>query len=274
LIVTLLTDFGTADYFVGAMKGAILCVNPRATIIDITHEIPAHDIEAGAFTLMAACEAFPAGTVHVAVVDPGVGSPRRAIVAECGGQFFVAPDNGLVSYACERAASARFFHATNRAYFRESVSSTFHGRDVFAPAAAALSNGVAPSELGEEIDDPVRLAPLAPRVADDGTIEARVIHVDHFGNLVTNVTRRELSDDQIARGATIRIGPHAIRSFRRFFADAPTDAPLTPSNASVTDRPFAIWGSAGFLEIAVNLSSAAASLDARRGDALTLTIHV
>jgi S-adenosylmethionine hydrolase len=266
MIITLLSDFGTADYFVGALKGVILSANPRATIIDITHDIPAHDIEAGAFTLYAACEAFPAGTVHVAVVDPGVGSLRRALVAECGGQLFVAPDNGLVSYACERAAGARFYHATNRKYFRESVSTTFHGRDVFAPLAAALSDGVAPRELGEEIVDPVRLAPLAPRVSTDGAIEARVIHIDRFGNLVTNVTRRELSDERIARGATIRIGDHAIRSFRRFFADISSDA-------DEHDGPFAIWGSAGFLEIAAFRSSAVELLNARRGHAVLVTIE-
>src|SRR5919199_2295171 len=141
MIVTLLTDFGTADYFVGAMKGAVLAVNPRAQVVDITHEIPPQDIEAGAFTLLATHEAFPAGTVHVAVVDPGVGSARRALVAECAGQLFVAPDNGLVSYVCERWGGARFFHATNGKFFREKVSSTFHGRDVFAPVAAALSSG-------------------------------------------------------------------------------------------------------------------------------------
>lgn len=270
MIVTLLTDFGTADYFAGALKGVILSLNARAAVIDITHEIPVHDIEAGAFTLMAACEAFPAGTVHVAVVDPGVGSRRRALVAESGGQFFVAPDNGLVSYACERGGGARFYHATNRKFFRESVSTTFHGRDVFAPVAAALSRGVAPRELGEEIDDPVRLAPLAPRLAADGTIEARVIHVDRFGNLVTNVTRAELSDEEIARGATLRVGPHAVRSFRRFFADRPANADDLGEHLHADDAGelFAVWGSAGFLEIAVNLSSAAALLGVGRGQSV------
>ncbi|MDT7542722.1 MAG: hypothetical protein QOE33_2626 [Acidobacteriota bacterium] len=264
MIVTLLTDFGTADYFVAAMKAVILSANPHATIIDITHEIPAHDIETGAFTLLASCETFPLGTVHLAVVDPGVGSKRRAIVAECGGQFFVAPDNGLLSYVCESFGHARFFHATNKTYFREAASTTFHGRDVFAPLAAALSNGVAPRELGEEIGDPVRLGPLAPRVEITGTIEARVIHIDHFGNLVTNVTRRDLSDKQIARGATIKINDYSIRSFRRFFAD-------TSCDADGPNAPFAIWGSAGFLEIAAFQSSAAKLLNSRRGDAVLVS---
>src|SRR5918997_2948904 len=142
-VVTLLTDFGGADYFVGAMKGAILSADPRAVLVDLTHDIPAFDVEAAAFTLLAACEAFPAGTVHVAVVDPGVGSARRALAAECAGHFYVGPDNGLFSYVFERGPGvARVFRLTNREYSRQSVSSTFHGRDVFAPVAGALSSGV------------------------------------------------------------------------------------------------------------------------------------
>jgi S-adenosylmethionine hydrolase len=263
-LITLLTDFGTSDYFVGAMKGAILKVNPRATIIDITHEIPAHNVQAGAFTLLAACGAFPAGTIHVAVVDPGVGSKRRALVAECGGQLFVAPDNGLLSYVCERANASRFFQATNRKYFRESVSQTFHGRDLFAPVAAALSLGVATRDVGEEINDPVRLPSLAPRVEEDGSVEASIIHIDRFGNCVTNITARELSDEQIARGATLTINGRTIRSFRRFFADAADE----PAN---THTLFAIWGSAGFLEIAAFQTSAAELLGAQRGQIVRVT---
>ncbi|HEX8162114.1 MAG TPA: SAM-dependent chlorinase/fluorinase [Pyrinomonadaceae bacterium] len=261
MIITLLTDFGTADYFVGAMKGAILTINPRACIVDITHEIPAHDIGAGAFTLLTASETFPPGTIHVAVVDPGVGSARRAILAECGGQLFVAPDNGLVSYARERAGAARVRHLTNRKFFRPEVSATFHGRDVFAPVAASLSAGAQPRELGEEIDDWVRLPPLAPRAREDGALEATIIHVDRFGNCVTSLTRGELGEDASARGAALVVGDHAIRSFRRFYADADGDA----------REPFAIWGSAGFLEISALRASAAELLGARRGHTVIVT---
>jgi S-adenosylmethionine hydrolase len=261
MIISLLTDFGAADYFVGAMKGAILTINPRARVVDITHEIPAHDVEAGAFTLLAASETFPPGAIHVAVVDPGVGSARRAIVAECGGHLFVAPDNGLVSYVCERAGGARVRHLTNRKFFRPEVSATFHGRDIFAPVAAALSAGAEPSELGEEIDDWVRLAPLAPRVGEGGAVEAKIIHVDRFGNCVTNLTRRELSADRIARGVVIVVNDQTIRSFRRFYADADGDA----------REPFAIWGSAGFLEISALRASAADLLGARRGHSVIVT---
>lgn len=261
MIITLLTDFGAADYFVGAMKGVILSTNPRAVIVDITHEIPAHDVQAGAFTLFAASETFPAGTIHVAVVDPGVGSARRAILGESGGQLFIAPDNGLLSYVCERSGASRVRHLTNQNFFRDDVSATFHGRDVFAPVAAALSVGVEPSELGKEIDDWVRLPPLAPHVRSDGTIEATIIHIDRFGNCVTNLTRRELSEDRIARGAALVVNGHTIRSFRRFYADADGDS----------HEPFAIWGSAGFLEISALRASAAALLGARRGQTVKVT---
>jgi S-adenosylmethionine hydrolase len=261
MIITLLTDFGTADYFVGALKGVILSANPRATIVDITHEIPAHDVRAGAYTLLAASGSFPAGTIHVAVIDPGVGSARRAILAECGSRLYVGPDNGLFSYVCERAGAARVRHLTNRKFFRDEVSATFHGRDVFAPVAAALSAGVEPREFGEEIGDWVRLPPLAPRALDDGTIEATIIHVDRFGNCVTNLTRDTLSDERIARGATLAVGDQPIRRFRRFYADGEGDA----------REPFAIWGSAGFLEISALRASAADILGARRGQTVLVS---
>ena len=140
-VITLLTDFGTTDYFVGALKGVILGVNPKALVVDITHEIPPHDIESAAFTLLAFYQAFPPGTVHVAVVDPGVGSSRRAIVVSAGKQLFVGPDNGIFSYIYDAEARCQMFQLTNDRYFRHPVSTTFHGRDVFAPVAAALSSG-------------------------------------------------------------------------------------------------------------------------------------
>ena len=259
-VVTLLTDFGNADYFVGAMKGAILSVNSRAVLVDITHDIPAYDVEAAAYTLLAACEAFPSGTVHLAVVDPGVGSERRPVAAECAGRFFVGPDNGLFSYVFERGGAARVLHLTNREYFRQSVSPTFHGRDVFAPVAGALSAGVALDEFGEEVADWVRLAPLAPARCFDGTLEARVIHIDRYGNCVTNVTRSELTDEQIARGFRVEAGGRAVTHFRRFFADTDDE----------TAAPFTIWGSAGFLELAAFRDSAARLLNLTRGQPILI----
>src|SRR5215208_1866290 len=162
MIVTLLTDFGTADYFVGALKGAVLASNPEALVVDITHEVPPYDVEAGAFTLRAAFETFPEGTVHVAVVDPGVGSERRAVVVAGRGHTFVGPDNGLFGHVYERVRPFRVFHVTNESHFRREVSATFHGRDVFAPVAGALSRGVRPEEFGPEVEDFVRLSTSSP----------------------------------------------------------------------------------------------------------------
>ena len=260
MIITLLTDFGTADHFVGVMKGAILSVNLDAKIVDITHEIPSHDIDVGAFTLYAAHQTFPAGTVHIGVVDPGVGSARRPIVVAGGEHFFVGPDNGLFTYIYDYAPGARVFHLTNNAYFRPSVSATFHGRDVFAPVAAALASGVALEALGEEIDDYVRLKRVKPKRVEDGTLEASIIHIDRFGNCITDITRNDLSDDMIAYGARVVIDGHEIRSFRRFFAE----------NGNKRGELFAMWGSAGFLEIAMFCDSAAQCLGARRGGLVEL----
>ncbi|MDQ1560446.1 MAG: hypothetical protein QOD32_3506 [Pyrinomonadaceae bacterium] len=276
MIITLLTDFGATDYFVGALKGAILSVNAHARIVDITHEIPAHDVQAGAFTLLAAYDSFPRGTIHVAVVDPGVGSTRRPLLIATDSYFFVGPDNGLFSYVCERERDVRVYQLTNEKYFRAHVSATFHGRDIFAPVAGALSKGVAPEAFGELVDDYVRLAPLAP-VRDDGDEDAAVwsatiIHIDRFGNIVTNITRQELAGAEFARGAKLEIGGREISSFRQFYADALGDGGADAAGgAEAGCELFAIWGSAGFLEIAANRASAAQLLRAERGQPVRLT---
>ena len=259
-IITLLTDFGSRDYFVGAMKGAILSINRHALIIDITHEIPPQDIEAAAFNLLAAYKDFPAGTIHLAVVDPGVGSTRKPILIECGEQFFVGPDNGIFSWICEREGSSRAIHLTNEAFFPQPVSRTFHGRDVFAPVAAALSTGVAMTEFGENLNEHVRLDPLMPAVRSDGTVAGRVIHIDRFGNCITNLTSAHLSADQAAAGAKLVVNGREISSFRRFFSEGAVDR----------DDLFCLIGSAGFLEIAAHKSSAKTMLNAQRGNVVTL----
>ncbi len=262
--ITLLTDFGAADYFVAAVKGVILTANPKASLVDITHEIPPQDIAAGAFILLAACSSFPAGTIHVAVVDPGVGSARRPILIKLGEQFFVGPDNGIFSYVCERSenlgVTPELFHLNNTKYFRHPVSTTFHGRDVFAPVAAALSMGVKPAQLGTSISNIVRLQPLRPTTSRDGSLLARVIHIDRFGNCVTNITRNDLTEEMIAAGATLRLKGKSVKSFRNYFAEA-----------GGREKVFALWGSAGFLEIAAANASAAKLLNARRGDAVIVS---
>jgi S-adenosyl-L-methionine hydrolase (adenosine-forming) len=254
MLITLLTDFGTADYFVGAMKGVILSASPEARIVDITHEIPPQDIGAGAFVLMAVYRDFPAGTIHVAVVDPGVGSARRPLLVVAGGQAFVGPDNGIFGYVYEREAECRVFHLDRPEYFRPQPSATFHGRDVFAPIAGALAMGRRAEELGREVTDYVRLPKLAARKLADGSLEASVIHIDHFGNCITNLTRDELTEEMIEQGARLLVGATEIKSFRRFFAEGST----TPGEL------FAIWGSAGLLEIAALNASAARLLAAQR----------
>ena len=256
-VITLLTDFGASDYFVGAVKGAILTVNPKALIVDITHEVPPQDIESAAFTLLAVCSSFPPGTIHVAVVDPGVGSARRSILIRTRGQLFVGPDNGIFSYVCDDPAlTAEVFHLDKATYFRQPVSPTFNGRDVFAPVAGALSAGVKPEEMGTAITDIVRLPSLKPQASLNGDVRARVIHLDRFGNCVTNITPAELPAELIASGAKLRINGKTVRSFRRFFAE----------ETGGRDVVFGIWGSAGFLEIATANGSAAKLLNAKRGD--------
>ena len=255
-VISLLTDFGTVDYFVGAVRGAILSVNPQAVIADITHEVPPQDVEAAAFILLAAYKTFPAGTIHLAVVDPGVGSTRRPIIVSAGEQFFVGPDNGLFTYIYDREPSHRTFHVTAEKYFRQPVSTTFHGRDIFAPVAAALSNGVKPKMFGASITDEVRLeTSLTPVVQKNGNVEGRIIHIDRFGNCITNLTRDVLEDQP----TTLFVKGKTVDSFRDFYSD------------SAPSEVFAIWGSAGFLEIAVNRGSAALTLGVRRGEAVVLT---
>ena len=254
-VITLLTDFGTADYFVAAMKGVILTINPAVSLVDITHEIPPQDIESGAFMLLTCYRDFPEGTVHLAVVDPGVGSARRPIVVRAGAYYFVGPDNGLFSYVYDREPSAQIYHVTAAGYFHPSPSSTFHGRDIFAPVAAALSKGVDPEALGPRITDQVRLAPLAPTKDDAGRLRARIIHIDHFGNCITNLSKNDLSSSESVK---LSVNGKVIETFRRFFTD----------EHGSKEEIFAIWGSAGFLELALNGASAADVLAAKRGDAV------
>lgn len=263
-LITLLTDFGTTDYFVAALKGVILATNPRTRIVDITHDIPPQDIEAAAFTLLAACSLFPPRTIHVAVVDPGVGSSRPAILIRICDQFFVGPDNGLFSYVCDNSLNAgltpEIFHLTNAKYFRHPVSNTFNGRDVFAPVAAALAKGVKPKDLGIRTTDFVRLLPLKPATSRAGGIKARIIHIDSFGNCVTNITQTELTPELIAGGAKLKLKGKSVKSFRDYFAE----------ETGSRDKLFAIWGSAGFLEIAARNDSAAKLLKVKRGDSVVV----
>jgi hypothetical protein len=259
-IITLLTDFGTQDYFVAAMKGVILSISPDARIVDITHEIPPQDIAAGAFNLLAVYQNFPAGTIHTAVVDPGVGSDRRAIIIECASQFFVGPDNGLFSLVVQRERMCRTHQVTNEKFFRHPLSNTFHGRDVFAPVAAALSEGTEPGEFGPLIDTVSELESLSPRPTADGRIEGRIIHIDRFGNCITNLTSEHLRSDH-ADALQININGRQITSYRQFFSQT----------SSAADELFMFLGSAGFIEIAARNASAASILKVQRGQSILVS---
>ncbi|MCG3163837.1 MAG: hypothetical protein JMDDDDMK_05289 [Acidobacteria bacterium] len=259
-MVTLLTDFGLSDYFVPAVKGVILTVSPGTQIIDITHEVAAQDVHSAAFTLGACYRDFPQKTVHFAVVDPGVGSSRRPIVVEARGHFFVGPDNGIFSFVYAWETSVRVFHVTNDQYFRHPVSPTFHGRDVFAPVAAHVARGVKPEQIGEQIEDYVRFEiPRPHSIEAQGVIKGRILHIDHFGNCITNFTGADLGPDAIRPSTKFYFGGREIRQFGSHFAEA-----------ADRDDLFAYPGSAGFWEIALWSGSAAKFINARRGDEIVL----
>lgn len=253
MTIALLTDFGTADYFVGAMKGAILSINENARIVDITHEIAAQNISQAAFTLRACCKNFPPRTIFTIVVDPGVGSHRRAIAVEKDEYFFVAPDNGLLSFIFEDEKDFRVFELTNERFFAENVSRTFHGRDIFAPVAAHLSNGIRAGEFGAEIKDFVSFKTSKPENISPEEIEAEIIHIDRFGNLITNLEAQDLPGK-----FAVELNGKTINNLRKFFAEAETN------------EVFMILGSANFLEIAANQNSAADLLKARIGQTIRL----
>ena len=257
-IIAFLTDFGTRDHYVGAMKGAALSICPDATLVDITHEIPPQDVLTGALELAAACRYVPAATVFVAVVDPGVGSKRRAIAAEAGGFRFVAPDNGLLSVVLRDLGAAMVVELTNDRYAREHVSRTFEGRDRFAPAAAWLASGVALSDFGRPVPDRIELKVPGAAVAED-RLWGEVLVVDRFGNLVTSIDRA--SFDRFATGAPVQIavGPHRLGDLQGTYVDAPHGAAC------------ALFGSSGRLEIAVNGGSAAERLALARGAPVVVT---
>ena len=245
VIIALLSDFGTRDYFVGAMKGAILSINEGVHIIDITHEIEPQNVRSASFALRACYKNFKVGTIFVAVVDPGVGSERRAILVETDDYFFVAPDNGLLGFVYNEAENFRVFELTSHRFFAHQISRTFHGRDVFAPVAAHLSLGVKPDEFGNRIKDFVRLEERRPRKIGESEIEAEIIEIDRFGNLITNLKREDLPEK-----FALSIGETRIEKLRNFYAE------------SQPDEIFMIFGSAGFLEIVAFRNSAKNLLNA------------
>ena len=255
-VIALLTDFGTRDHYAASMKGVILGICPGAVLVDVTHDIQPHDILGGALELAAAAQYFPAGTIFVAVVDPGVGTARRAIAAEAGGRLFVAPDNGVLTGIFEAAPPALLVEITEPRYVRPSVSRTFEGRDRFAPVAAWLGAGVALTALGPSIDDWHRLLVPEPE-ASANRIDGQVLRIDRFGNLVTNIDRSLFDRRLGVRDIKVSAGAEDVRLVGTY-ADAPAGGLC------------ALFGSTGHLEIAVNGGSAAERLALRRGAPITV----
>ncbi len=254
-IITLTTDFGDRDHFVGVLKGVILNINPDAVLVDINHQVHSYDIFDGAFALAQSYLYFPPDTIHLVVVDPGVGSARRPILARAGNHKFVAPDNGVLSLVYDREESVEVRHVTAEHYFLHPVSNTFHGRDVFAPVAAWLSRGVEIEKFGEAITDFTKF--VAPRVKREGgnQVKGVAIKVDKFGNLITNIRPGDVPELFTENPPRFRIvvNQHEVTALHSSYAMG------QPSEI------FAIIGSSGFLEIGANRDSAAKALNAGRG---------
>ncbi len=237
--VVLLTDFGTRDHYVGVMKGVILSRVPEATLVDLTHEIPPQDVRAAAYELRVSYRYFPKGSVFLCVVDPGVGTERRALVIRAAGRFFVGPDNGLFTLVLKEESEAEIRAVEVERFKRPGASTTFHGRDLFAPVAAEILRGRSLSAFGPRIEDPVRISFPEPEPVPGG-LRVPVLRVDRFGNLILNLSSLELSS------ARFRVVVEGRR------------VPLVKTYAEVSEgEPLALFGSDGFLEIAVNQGSAA-----------------
>jgi S-adenosylmethionine hydrolase len=260
-VVTFTTDFGLSDAFVGILHGVVLNIQPDTRVVDICHSITSYDILDGAWTIAPAYRFFPPRTVHVVIVDPGVGGTRRPIVVETEDYIFVAPDNGVLSLIEARESKFVVRHITAERYFLQPVSQTFHGRDIFAPVAGWLSKGVAPSEFGPEISDYVR-APL-PQVerVGENSLRGVVVKVDKFGNLLTNISESDVSGIS-AKGSpvSILISGQTLAHIRHSYAEGGED------------EAFAIIGSAGYLELAAKQGSAAEKLAASVGSPVGIVV--
>jgi S-adenosylmethionine hydrolase len=249
-VIALLTDFGTRDHYAGTMKGVALGICPDATLVDISHDLPPHDVLGASLELAAAYKYFPAGTVFLVVVDPGVGSTRRGIAAEIGDYKFVAPDNGVLTAVIDEHAPKKVVELSERRYARPTVSRTFEGRDRFAPAAAWLAKGIELTALGRPAGAMHRIDLPQPEVNAD-QIAGQVVRIDRFGNLITNIDRKTF-DKLSGAPLEIRVGPHQVAKVVSTYADA---AP---------GEVVALFGSTDHLEIAANGSSVASALDVGR----------
>ncbi len=259
-IITLMTDFGTSDHYVGVMKGVILNINPQVQIVDVTHAIPPQDVSGAAFLIDSAYRYFPTGTIHVIVVDPGVGSERQAIVCQTETAYFVCPDNGILTHILRDEERIYTVAVENSAYFLPQVSNTFHGRDIFAPVAARLSRGIPIDKLGSPAAQPVQLPIPKPQVMDKAII-GQVIWIDSFGNLVTNISHEILQVLEGRDNVVIHAGSAEIDHFNRSYTE------------SAVGEALAIVGSFNRLEISINQGNAAQVLGLKRGDTITICME-
>ncbi|MBW1697231.1 MAG: SAM-dependent chlorinase/fluorinase [Deltaproteobacteria bacterium] len=263
-MITLTTDFGLTDEYVGVMKGVILSINPRAVIVDISHNIDPQDVTQAAYVIKSAYRYFPAQTVHVIVVDPGVGSDRAVIALRYDGHFFLAPDNGVLSFLLNNDKIEAVIRVENSRYFLKDISWTFHGRDIFAPVAAYISMGVKLEDIGNALD-PVHLVQLEiqkPKISLPGEIVGTIIAVDRFGNLITNI------DVNVIRF----LGAEALTAIDVWIGGKKISGISKSYNSVDSGHPLSIIGSRGYLEIAVNCGNAADKLEARKGDAVRLRV--
>jgi hypothetical protein len=286
-VISLLTDFGTKDSYVGIMKGVISGINSDANIIDLCHETDPQDILEGAYILYSSYKFFPEGTIHVAVVDPGVGTERKIICAKTRNYLFLAPDNGILSLVLTDEKPQLIIEVTNKKYFLPEISNTFHGRDIFAPVAAYLSKGIDPLKLGKKLSKIKEIELPTPDHSKKGSIKGEVIYIDSFGNLITNINQdffyKQLDltpplipplrkggtegglqggDVKKSEKVIVKAGKKRIRCISRSYADVPVGEPL------------AIFGSSGHLEISVNRGSARDMLGLKKGDIITINYNI
>jgi S-adenosylmethionine hydrolase len=258
MLITLTTDFGLKDPFVGVMKGVIAHINPRATVVDLTHGIPPQDVFGASLVLRHAVGCFPPGTIHVAVVDPGVGSARRPLLIEGHEAYFIGPDNGIFSLLWEERQPKRIIYLSNPIYHRKPVGATFHGRDIFAPIAAYLSLGVAPVAFGESVDDLFRIE-WPEVVRSERSVMGEIVYIDGFGNLFSNIRERDLPGVNCEEITTV-IGGVMIHG-------------LAPNYAAVEKgHPVALINSWGLLEVAANNESAARLLHVGIGEKVYVSV--
>jgi S-adenosylmethionine hydrolase len=260
-IVTLTTDFGLKDPYVAEMKAAILGICPKAVIVDVTHDITKFNVRMGAYVLASAAPHFPHGTVHVAVVDPGVGTRRRPIAIQTKQSYFVGPDNGILVLAASKQGIESIHKLVNPQFMLPKVSSTFHGRDIFAPAAAHLLNGVKPADFGPEIREAMK-ADFEKVTRKNGVLVGEVLHIDGFGNIITNISEKEVAQNRVKSEVNVELAGNKLKlKFCRAYGETKLQEPLT------------LIGSHGFLEISVNQGNAAEKFETKAGDKIKLLLQ-